>query len=122
MEIPIISIQNLFLGKLNLQQLQKVSESNIWFSQFKLNLLEGDIVSFAETFLFSALEGEAKFWITLYIEGNGGLGYKLHSLTLKRRTIGVVVVLWCIYFAIPQTNLTQDVKSSLRDSYNHTHT
>ena len=72
MEIPIISIQNLFLGKLNLQQLQKVSESNIWFSHFKLNVLEGDMVSFVGACLFLALEGEAKFWITLqlYVPSN----------------------------------------------------
>ena len=61
-------MQNLFLGKSNLQQLQKVSESNIWFFQFRLNVLEGDMVSCAEACIFLALEGEAKFWITLYTE------------------------------------------------------
>ena len=45
--------------------MQKVSESNIWFSQFTLNVLEGDMVSFAEACIFSAMEGEAKFWLTL---------------------------------------------------------
>ena len=60
-----ISIQNLFLGKLNLQQLQKVSESNIWFSHFELNVLEGDMVSFTEAFLLLAREGGAKILNTL---------------------------------------------------------
>ena len=46
LEIPLISIQNLFLRKLIFHQLQKVSEANIWFSHFKLNVLEGDSVSF----------------------------------------------------------------------------
>ena len=32
-----------------------------------LYALEGDMVSFAEACLFSAREGEAKFWITLYM-------------------------------------------------------
>ena len=41
-----ISMQNLFLGKLILQQLYKVSEANIWSSQFELNVLDGDLVSF----------------------------------------------------------------------------
>ena len=66
LEIPIISVQNLFLEKLDLQQLQKISGSNIWFSHFKLNVLEGDMVAFTRVCLFSALEGEAKFSITLY--------------------------------------------------------
>ena len=45
---------------------EKTSESNIWFSHFEFNVLEGDMVSFADAFLFWAGEGEAKFWITLY--------------------------------------------------------
>ena len=59
------------MGKLIYQQLRKVSEANIWFSQFKLNVLGGDMVSFAEAFLFRDREGEAKFWITLYIQSFG---------------------------------------------------
>ena len=47
------------------QQLQKVSEYYIWFSHFKLNVLEGDMVSFTGARPISAREGEAKFWITL---------------------------------------------------------
>ena len=43
-----------------------VSEANIWFSHFKLNVLEGDIVSFTGACPIAAREGEAKFWITLY--------------------------------------------------------
>ena len=35
-------------------------------SLVELNVLEGDMVSFTGAFLFSFLEGEARFWITLY--------------------------------------------------------
>ena len=68
LEIHIISIQNIFLERLDLQQLKKVSESNIWFFHFKLNVLEGDMVSITGVCPISAREGEAKFWITLYLK------------------------------------------------------
>ena len=56
-----ISIQNLFLGKLIFQPLQKVSEANIWFAHFELNVLEVDMVSFTEAFILSAREGGKHF-------------------------------------------------------------
>ena len=66
LEIPIISIIHTkpLSGKINFAT---VSEANIWFSYFKLNVSEVDMVNFAEACLFSAREeGEAKFKITLY--------------------------------------------------------
>ena len=58
--------KNFIFGKLILQHLLKVSEANIWFLHFELNVLEGDMVSFTGACPISSREGEAKFWITLY--------------------------------------------------------
>ena len=45
-----------------------VSEANIWFSHFKFNLLEGDMVSFLPRLAyFRPGEWEVKFWLTLYL-------------------------------------------------------
>ena len=38
------------------------------------------MVSFAETCLFSAMEGEAKFWISLYLEFTGALQGVAHQV------------------------------------------
>ena len=40
-----------------------VSEANIWFSHFKLNVLGGDMVSFTGACPISAREGDAKNWL-----------------------------------------------------------
>ena len=62
LDIPSISIPNHLLGKFNLLlQLQKVSESNIWFSYFKLNVLEGDMASLMRAALFRPDRGRQSF-------------------------------------------------------------
>ena len=69
MDIPIFSIQNPILVNSPLLQFYEVPHADIWFSHFYLNVLQGTIAGFSGALPVLAREGEAKFWITLYMAG-----------------------------------------------------